>query len=150
MSNPFKHVFLSYSRTNEAEVRQLREDLLQAGEDVWWDRDIRGGQDWQYEIRKAMKASYAVVVCFSTETYAAIESGIYSELLDAIRTYRNQAAGQVFLIPVRLSECEIPEFEIDGTRTLDRLQRIDLFPPEKRDDGLKLLLDAIRTSARHP
>jgi TIR domain len=150
MSKTYKHVFLSYSHHNKNEVRQLRADLIAAGETVWWDEDIRGGQDWKQEIRVAMRASYAVVVCFSKETEATTESGIYPELLDAIETYRNYAAGQIFLIPVRLSECEIPPVEIDATRTLDRLQRIDLFPPENRDHGLSLLIDSIRGSSRHP
>ena len=150
MPKEYRHVFLSYSHENQEEVRQLREDLLNAGENVWWDQDIRGGQDWQQEIRKAMRDSYAVIVCFSKETEARTESGIYPELLEAIGTYRNYAAGEVFLIPVRLSECEIPLVEIDATRTLDRLQRIDLFPPERRDKGLNSLLDSIRASSRHP
>jgi len=150
MSKQYKHVFLSYSHANQEEIRQLRDELLNAGEQVWWDQDIRGGQDWQQEIRRAMRISYAVIVCFSKETEAASESGIYPELLDAIGIYRNHAAGQVFLIPVRLSECEIPDVEIDATRTIDRLQHIDLFPPENRGQSLNLLIESLRASARHP
>jgi hypothetical protein len=150
MSKQYKHVFLSYSHANQQEVRLLRDDLLNAAEQVWWDQNLRGGQDWQQEIRRAMRASYAVIVCFSKETEAAAESGIYPELLDAIGTYRNHAAGQVFLIPVRLSECQIPDVELDASRTLDRLQHVDLFPPENRGKGLNLLLESIRASARHP
>ena len=150
MPRQYKHVFLSYSRANEEAVRQLRDDLINAGENVWWDRDIRAGQDWQQKVRAAMKESYAVVVCFSKETEASTESGIYPELRDAIRTYRNLAEGGIFLIPVRLSECEIPDVEIDAIRTLDRLQRVDLYPPENRDKGINALLEAIRSSSRHP
>ncbi|HYV12871.1 MAG TPA: toll/interleukin-1 receptor domain-containing protein [Pyrinomonadaceae bacterium] len=150
MPREYRHVFLSYSRVNEEEVRQLREDLINADENVWWDQDIRGGQDWQQTIREALKTSYAVVVCFSKETEASTESGIYPELRDAISTYRNLAEGEIFLIPIRLSECEIPDVEIDAVRTLARLQRIDLFPAENRDRGVNALLEAIRSSSRHP
>ena len=46
---PKKHVFLSYCHDNEAEVGQLRADLLAEGEAVWWDKDILAGQDWKQE-----------------------------------------------------------------------------------------------------
>jgi len=123
-----KHVFLSYCRDNTAEAAQLREKLIASGEVVWWDQDIKAGQDWKYEIRKAMNNAYAVVFCISKETDARTTSGIYPEALDAIAIYRECAPGSIFLIPVRLSECEIPPIEIDTTRTLSRLQYVDLFP----------------------
>src|SRR5689334_9700214 len=103
-----KHVFLSYCRDNMDQVARLRGDLSAAGESVWWDQDIQPGQDWKLEIRQAMKDAYAVVLCFSKESQARNRSGIYPEALDAISAYREYAPGSIFLIPVRLSECEIP------------------------------------------
>ena len=60
--------------------------------------------------------------------------------------YRGQTPGNIFLIPLRLSECEIPLVEIDATRTLDRLQRIDLFAP----DGLQQLVESLQACPLHP
>jgi len=145
-----KHVFLSYCRDNLEEVRRLREELVAAGETVWWDQEIVGGQDWKFEIRKAMKSAYAVLLCLSRESAARTTSGIYPEALDAINFYREYAPGGVFLIPVRLSECDIPPLELDGTRTLDRLQYVDLFPAGKYAAGVKNLLAAIRKTPHHP
>src|SRR6202035_1408271 len=79
-----KHVFLSYCHDNIDEVARLREELIKAGEAVWWDQDIKGGQDWKFEIRKAMKNAYAVVLCLSQESESRVTSGIYQEALDAI------------------------------------------------------------------
>lgn len=143
-----RHVFLSYCRENQAEVAQLRHDLVAAGERVWWDQDILPGHDWKFEIHKAMKNSSAVVLCLSQQSEARARSGIYPEAADAIALLRECAPGSVFLIPVRLSECEIPPLEIDSTRTLDRLHYVDLFPAEKRSDGLAKLIRAIRASSR--
>jgi hypothetical protein len=70
--------------------------------------------------------------------------------MDAIEAYRQYKPGTVFLIPVRLSQCDIPPIEIDSTRTLDRLQYVDLFPAAKRDDGLMRLKAAIRAAPLHP
>lgn len=144
-----KHVFLSYCRENKAEVAILREDLIAAGEAVWWDQDILPGRDWKFEIRTAMRNAYAVVLCLSKETMARTTSGIYPEAVDAIAVYREYSPGKLFLIPVRLSDCEIPLIEIDGTRTLDRLQRADLFPPDQRVSGLGLLLKALQAAPLH-
>ena len=136
-------VFLSYCHDNQAEAAKLRDDLLEAGYNVWWDKDILVGGDWKYEIRKAMKQSCAVVICLSTELQVRYKSGVYPELLDAIKVYRQQAPGNVFLIPVRFSDCEIPDIEIDDTRNLDSLVYEDLFPETHRSEGLKRLLQAL-------
>lgn len=145
-----KHVFLSYCHDNQLEVERLRKELVEAGEDVWWDQDIHPGQDWRFEIRKAMQNAYAVVLCLSKESAVRASSGIYPEALDAITFYREYSPGTIFLIPVRLSPCAIPSVEIDGTRTLDRLQYQDLFPSENYVANVQKLLGAIRKTPCHP
>ena len=147
---PKNHIFLSYCRENAVEVAQLRQDLIVAGEAVWWDQDIKPGQDWKLAIRTAIKNAYAVVLCFSTESEARTTTGIYPEAADAITAYREYAPGSIFLIPVRLSDCQIPPIEIDGTRTLDRLQYVDLFPARTYPAGIKKLLEAIQATPHHP
>lgn len=145
-----EHVFLSYCHENTDEVAGLREELIAAGEAVWWDQDIKPGHDWKFEIRKAMKNAYAVVLCLSKESEGRTTSGIYAEALDAINAYREYPPGSIFLIPARISACEIPPIEIDGTRTLDRLQYVDLFPAKKRAANIKKLLHAIQDALHHP
>jgi len=145
-----KHVFLSYCHDNRDEVARLRSDLIAAGESVWWDEDILPGEDWKFAIRTAMKDSYAVVLCLSAEIEARSQSGVYPELLDAINFYRELNPGSIYLIPARLSSCEIPPVELDATRTLDRLQYLDLFPGAQRTTGLQRLLAALRKTPGRP
>jgi len=145
-----RHVFISYCHDNTVEVARLRSELLAAGEPVWWDQDIAAGQDWKLEIRRAIKGAYAILLCLSEESEKRKTSGIYPEAAEAIAAYREYAPGSIFLIPVRLSDCEIPPVEIDSTRLLDRLQYVDLFPASKRSSGLTRLLEAIRGSPDHP
>lgn len=139
-----KHVFLSYCRDNAAEVARLRDELVAAGLKVWWDQEIRPGEDWKLTIRTAMKNSSAVVLCLSQEAQQRATTGIYPEALDAITLYRLHRPGEVFLIPVRLSDCEIPPVELDDVRYLDRLQSVDLFPEEQRPKGLAKLIAALK------
>lgn len=145
-----RHVFISYCHDNFEEVRRLRQDLLGAGEAVWWDKDILGGESWERAIRRAMKECYAVVLCLSKDGEARIESGVYPEISDAIKVYRQLRPGSVYIIPVRLSECRIPDVEIDGTQTLDALQYIDLFPDSRREEGLHELLESLRHAPLRP
>lgn len=93
-----------------------------------------------------MRQSDAVVLCLSVKSMKRKHSGIYPEALDAITAYRQRRPSEIYLIPARLSECEIPTIEIDDTRTLDRLHYVDLFPEKSWDANLKRLLKAIRSA----
>lgn len=138
------HVFLSYCHDDFEEVSKLRQSLLAAGESVWWDKEILPGADWKLAIRTAMKGSYAVVLCVSDALNERQTSGLFPEALDAIGMYREFAPDGRFIIPVRLSDCEVPAIEIDSVRTLDRLQYIDLFPDSKWSEGFQALAAALK------
>lgn len=38
--------FISYSRTVQHKVKEIVKSLRNSHDDVWWDRDLRAGQDW--------------------------------------------------------------------------------------------------------
>ena len=146
-----KHVFMSYCHDNEEEARRLVDDLESAGELVWWDNYILGGRDYKEAIREAMKNAYAVVVCLSPELVKGRHrSGVYPELRDAIAAFREYSPKHSFIFPVRLAECDVPPIEIDDTRTLERIQYIDLFPSHKRKVGLQKLLESLSAAPEHP
>ena len=145
-----KHVFLSYCHDDAAEASDLRNDLIAAGENVWWDQDILPGQDWKLEIYRAMNQAYATVLCLSAQSAIRATSGIYPEALKAIELLREYSPGSVFLIPVRFSDCLIPPIEIDSTRRLNGIQYVDLFIPGKRVDQLKKLTKSLKLAPGHP
>lgn len=137
------HIFISYCREDQGQVSELRQALISAGKNVWWDQDILPGQDWKKEVRSAMNSAAVVVACFSDNTERRYSSGLFPELRDAIEIYRNLAPGSVFIIPVRFSPCSLPKLAIDGNLELSSLQYIDLFPSLCREYGMTKLLDAI-------
>jgi serine/threonine protein kinase len=137
-------VFLSYCHDDHKEVAQLRGDLIDNGLSVWWDKDILPAQDWKQEIRKAIRRCSAFILCLSENMDARVRSGSFPELYDAISQFRElHPSASSLIFPVRLSQCEIPDVEIDATRTLDRIQFVDLFPATKRADGLRRLLGGL-------
>ncbi len=145
-----KHVFISYCHDNKKEVARLRDDLIRAGEQVWWDKEILPGEDWRLAIHQAMKDSYAVILCLSKEAGDRTKSGIYPEARDAVDYFREYPPGSLFLIPVRLSKCEVPAIRIDGATMLDSIQHVDLFPPSKRPERLNRLIKALQLAPERP
>jgi TIR domain len=80
------HVFLSYSRRDQAFVDRLIAELERAGLDVWIDRDdIPGGAAWEATISRAVRESAALVVVLSP---AAAESDYVPEGAVAGRQHR--------------------------------------------------------------
>ena len=145
-----KHIFISYCHENKPQVRKLRDDLIAAGEIVWWDEDITPGRDWEIKINQAMEDAYAVIACVSDESEGRYENGMYPELSDAIGRYRRFAPGSLFLFPVRLSNCKIPLIRIDATRTLNSIQRLDLFPDSEWPYAVAKLVKALKEAPAHP
>ena len=137
------HVFLSYCRDNKREVNKLHDDLVRQGFEVWWDDDLLAGQNWKCELRKAVQNSGEVVACFSAEVQKRDVSGMFPELRDAIEVYRQMRPESIFLIPIRLSECTIPDLPIDATTSLSHLQYVDLFPAKDRTEGVTKVVNSL-------
>jgi hypothetical protein len=58
-------VFLSYDRDDVARARQFARVLEQAGHQVWWDTQVRGGAQFSKVIEQALAAAEVVVVLWS-------------------------------------------------------------------------------------
>jgi len=147
---PNTKIFISYCHDNTDKATRLHADLVSQGEQVWWDKDVLPGQNWKHEIKNAMRSSCAIILCFSKQTEARSQSGLYPEARDALEMYRAFSPGVSFIFPIRFCDCTIPQFEIDGTTSLEHIQRIDLFPTSKWDERIQLLIKALRRAPNHP
>jgi len=145
-----KHVFVSYCHENFKQVKALVGDLSRENESVWWDENIPKGSDWNLEIKRALADAYAAIVCFSCESEKKYQSGIYPELYVLIEQYRKLAPGTIFILPVRLSSCSIPDIPIHSNLDLNGIQRTDLFPSRCRHKNLRLLIESCRSIPTHP
>src|SRR4051794_29605167 len=111
MSSPDSHqplAFLCHSSGDKPAIRQLYWQLRRDGVRCWFDEeDLRPGQDWDYEIRKAIRASRYVLACLSNTSIA--KSGyIQKEIVFALDVADEQPEGAAYIIPVRLEPCEVP------------------------------------------
>jgi hypothetical protein len=80
------------------------------------------------EIKRAIRAdNLAFIACFSGHSQLRISSYQNEELILAVEQMRLRRTGQAWLIPVRFTDCDVPDLDLGGGRTLDSLQRVDLF-----------------------
>lgn len=126
-------VFLTYAHSDKHAVRRLYHRLTRYGIRVWLDEEaLVSGQNWKYEIRQAILRSTIVVVCLSKQFNK--QGGFrHEEVKIALRKAESLPDDQIFLIPVRLEKCDLPE-------SLHQWQCVDLF----ETDGFKKLLKAVR------
>jgi len=145
MADPkVQHAFVSYVREDADAVSRLVSILQAASIPVWKDTEnLWPGEDWQQKIREAIEdGSLAFIACFSTNSVQKPKTYMNAELRLAVDQIRLMAPGQVWLLPARLDDCELPDFDLGNNRTLNSLQRIDLFGPN-REDNLGRLISAV-------
>ncbi len=140
------HVFISYVREDKAVVDRLQEILEAAGVTVWRDTEnLWPGQDWRLEIRRAITAgSFAFLACFSDNSAARQTTYQNEELIVAIEQMRQMPPGRPWLLPIRLSDCDVPDFDLGAGRTLASLQRVDLFGDLWQTGTARLVAAVIR------
>lgn len=131
-SNELLRIFLCHSSGDKPAVRNLYHRLSTDGFNPWLDEeDLLPGQDWQQEIPRAVRNSDIVIVCLSCSSIG--KSGyVQKEIKYALDVADEQPEGTIFLIPLKLEECEIPE-------RLRRWQWVNYFE-EKGYDRLKRAL----------
>ncbi len=65
------HVFIAYSRVNEEFIFIVRQQLQNAGFQVFMDKDIAPGGDWRHEIDGAIRSAFALVVIMTPAAKAS-------------------------------------------------------------------------------
>jgi HD-GYP domain-containing protein (c-di-GMP phosphodiesterase class II) len=128
-------VFLCHAHSDKNTVRDLYLRLTRDGVDAWLDKaKLLPGQDWELEIRRAVRESDVVVVCLSKQFN---QVGFrQKEVRLALDTAMEQPEGEIFIVPARLEECETLE-------SLRKWHWVDLF----EEDGYKSLIRALTARA---
>jgi TIR domain len=126
-------VFLIHAHSDRESVHKLYHRLVRDGVIAWLDaEDLQPGQDWQLEIRRAILQSAVVIVCLS-RGFSKQQGYRHEELKIALEKANLLSDDEIFIIPVRLEKCDMPD-------SLRHLHRVDLFEP----DGYKKLIHALR------
>ena len=91
-------VFLSYSHEDRARAERIAELLEAQGLQVWWDRDIRIGRDFQDAIDESIRSARCVLVLWSS-------SSVKSQF---VRAEASEGNDRNVLLPVRLEPVRLP------------------------------------------
>ena len=126
-------IFLSYARPDEGKVKNLYQRLSDAGFKPWMDKkDILPGEIWQSCIQKAIERSDFFLTCLSANSVNR-RGFLQREIKDALDIWQEMLEDDIYLIPVRLEDCEAPE-------SLRKFQWVNLF----EEDGWTRLVKAIQ------
>ena len=130
-------VFISYSRKNQSVAKKIYDDLRSQGLRPWRDEeDLLPGQNWELEIKRAMKKSDFILLLLSRQ--ANTSKGYFQkEIRIAHDLSQCVSQDEILLIPVRVNDCGVPP-------TLKHIHFADLFPSYK--NGLTKVLRAIQSS----
>ena len=139
------HAFISYVREDRRRVDRLQELLEARGIPVWRDTaQLWPGENWRAKIQGAIADdSLAFIACFSNNSEMRVKSYQRDELLLAIEQLRLRSLNTPYLLPVRFDDCPIPDFDIGAGRTLNSLQRADLFG-KGRSANVEQLIQSIQ------
>ena len=91
MGDAVADVFISYSKKDVEQVRLLEAMLEAEGYSVWWDRDLKAGEDFSDTIAKQLELARAVIVLWtessikSTFVYAEAANAQFHEKLVPVR-----------------------------------------------------------------
>lgn len=134
-------VFLCHSTDDKPAVRNLWEKLnAERWVSPWLDeKNLLPGQDWNAEIERAVKKSDVVIVCLSEKSVKK-EGYLQKEIRIAVRVADEKLPGRIFIIPLRLDNCAIPE-------DLSGCQAADLFAADGYQKLLRALLKASHSLA---
>jgi hypothetical protein len=129
-------VFLCHSKPDKPTVTGLYKKLKADGYNPWLDAvNLLGGQTWELEIQKAVRNSDIVLVCLSPSSVTRA-GFMQKELKFALDVADEQPEGRIYIIPVRLKDCEVP------TR-LSHLHWVNLF----EGDGYDKVIESLRLRA---
>ncbi len=140
-SNRPLRVFLCHSSNDKPLVRELYQKLrAETWIQPWLDEEeLYPGQDWNLEIEKAVEASDAIIVCLSNNSITK-EGYVQRELRIVLDYADYKPEGTLYIIPVRLEECEPP-------RRLRAWQYADYFPDTQRERAFERLLVSLKRRA---
>ncbi len=136
-------IFLAHASEDKDAIHQLYVRLKSHGFRPWLDEiDLIPGQNWQLEIPKAIQNCDIFIACL-TKRAIAKEGYVQKEFRMALNAYAQKPPGSIYLMPVKLDDCNIPEIQLPQLGVdLRDIQWLDLW----KEGGFERLVDAINQS----
>ena len=115
-------VFIAYVQEDLSFAKKLYQAFEESGFRPWLDKKrLMPGQNWPRAIETAIHTSDFFVACFSRRAISK-RGRFHSELRYALFCAAKVPLDEIFLIPLRLDDCQVPN------RVSKQIQYLDLFP----------------------
>ncbi len=116
-------VFISYAKEDCIAAEKLYRDLKAVPNiEAWFDKEcLKPGMKWPPAIRKAIRESEFFIALFSKNS-SNRRGFVNTELNQALEILNQMPEGKIYLIPIRLEECDPPH------ESLREIQYEDFFP----------------------
>lgn len=111
-------LFLSYARVDRGRVEAIYDKLRENGQSPWMDvKDILPGERWEVKINQAIERS-DFFLAFLSQSSVDRRGVLRKELRQALEKWKGMLEDDIYLIPVRLEQCNVPD-ELVGFQILD-------------------------------
>jgi len=128
-------VFISYARQDMSQARRLFDVLRQRGIEAWLDIEmLLPGQKWRSTIQEAIRKCRYFIAILSSQSLSK-RGYLQKELKVAFEVLDEFPENEIFVIPVRIEDCDISD------QRLKDLHYVDLFP--EYEPGLSKILVAL-------
>ncbi len=129
-------IFISYAREDLELAREIYFELRRAGLKPWLDKeDMLPGETWRSRIDQIIRSSRYFVALLSSNSLTK-KGYVQKELKVALSVLDELPAAEIFIIPVRIDECEPRDERISS------LNWIDLCDP--REDLIKRITALVK------
>jgi hypothetical protein len=134
-------IFVSYARPDLKPVQRIVSFLKAAGFPTWFDQDdLLVGDDWSSVIKREIAKAWLLLLCLSMKSVD--RTGFFQkEMSLAVEQAEMRPRSQVFIMPVQLNACSIPE-------DIERLHVLDLRAERATDNLLLPIRKATGEGAR--
>lgn len=127
-------LFLCHAEEDHDTVVLLRDQLRTLGFDPWF-KELFPGMDWEMVIAKKMRETDAILICLSD--ISVQKTGyVNHEIATALKLASFHPENDIFIIPVKLTECDYPY-------KLEKIQYTRLYEP----DGYEHLMTSLNMRA---
>src|SRR4051794_16600286 len=128
-------IFIAYAAEDYSHAERLYSALVAAGFNPWLDRKkLLPGQNWRRCIERAIDTCDFFIACFSSKSVRKRGQFPY-EVRYALRCADRMPLDDIFVLPVRVAECQVP------ARIAWNMEYVDLFP--EWEIGIRKLIRSI-------
>ena len=115
-------IFLSYAHSDQDAVKRIYEKLMSEGYAPWMDQyGILPGENWERSIHVAINKADFILVFLSDHSINR-RGFLQREIREALNIWQTMLMDDIYLIPVRLSPCTVPD-ELSSFQWVDMFDR---------------------------